>query len=84
MPRRNPTPDPRDMIHIITFFRPHPPGLSANQRAKYQFPFYELAGDPKEHPELIDGAIRQFERDHSVSDWKQIASTYQVSELNYP
>jgi len=43
-----------------------------------------LPGNPKNRPELIEGAIQAFEAKHEVESWTEVASRHEVNSLYYP
>ena len=43
-----------------------------------------LPRNPENKPELIDDAIRTFEKNHEVESWSDVASEYKVGALWYP
>ena len=43
-----------------------------------------LPGNPKSNPEFIERAIAQFESNHSVGSWKELAERYYADERYIP
>lgn len=43
-----------------------------------------LSGNPQRDPQLIERAIREFERKFNVHTWSEVAIRYEPDELYYP
>lgn len=47
--------------------------------ADKHFPRVRIPGNPTTNSRALESAIQDFQRQHGVPDWKQIASAYEVS-----
>ena len=76
------------MARFISFYKAIPPGTPSRDRDKYRVAFWQIDHSVPKHNKpmaegLLESAIRQFEEEQNVTNWRQVAEKYEIFEIDY-
>ena len=72
-----------DLTHFITFYKEIPANIPPRDYHHFSIGSYQFRESPDDAA-AIERYIKRFESDHHVTNWKEIAHHYKITEVNYP